>query len=59
MTSRRILNENEIQNILLEGKDGYDPVLGETSEDEQDEVIEDFHLEEYLESAQSADDDEI
>ncbi|CAH0730259.1 unnamed protein product, partial [Brenthis ino] len=49
MTSRRNLNENEIQDILLEGEDGDDLVLGEASEDEQDEIIEDIRLEEDVE----------
>ncbi|GBP71879.1 PiggyBac transposable element-derived protein 4 [Eumeta japonica] len=42
MASRRNLKENEIERILLHSEDGEDLFLGEASEEEQDEVIQDF-----------------
>lgn len=46
MASPRILNENEIENILLETEDEEGILLGEEIEDEPDEIIQDFRLEE-------------
>lgn len=43
MASRlRVLNENDIENILLETNDEEGVVLGEELEDEPDEIIQDF-----------------
>lgn len=47
MVSRlRVLNENDIENILLETNDEEGVVLGEELEDEPDKIIQDFRLEE-------------
>lgn len=57
MASRRKLNENEIENTLLETDDEESIVLGDELEDESDEIIQDFRLEE--DSLSTSDDPEV
>lgn len=54
MVTGRVLGEKEIENILLQTEDEEDYVLGEASDKEPDEIIQDDELEEPLLSSSNA-----